>query len=304
MNRADMIYDLSLIWSTVNNVFPYFNRLDFDFEQLYRDTLEKVLTVEDEYEFHMILKSFLESLNDGHTKYFLPEKYSEKKDIQKLERPSFSLDEDRVLTIKINDLLFDHSDFVRQCLIDNPDLSKVRIDIRNNIGGNTFYGAKIAELFISGVFHGCQKWTQTFKANDFAAASQIANMSEDRIKRYIDDGLMKDESYKEDLRMLKHTKYEEYIDTYGSEEHKALYEGPLEILIGKGTMSAAEDFTAMFKSSKRGVLVGNPTFGSTGSPYILHLRCGGRAQIVSVGYKLFDGTEFIGKGIEPDIKID
>ena len=300
MNKADMLYDLSAVWAAAKDVFPYFDRIDFDFDEFYYQCIDKVLSVKDEYEFHMILKSFLESLNDAHTRYHLPEKYTQKTNAQKLERPSFSMD-GGVLTIKINDLLFDHSDFVRQCLTDNPDASMVRLDIRDNIGGNTFYGAKIAELFISGVFHGCQKWTQSIKANNLASASQIANMSEERIQRYIDDGLMQDDSYKNDLKILKRTKYEEYIDTYGSQDHKAIYDGPLEVLIGKGTMSAAEDMTAMFKSSKRGVLVGNPTYGSTGSPYILHLRCGGRAQIVSVGYRLLDGTEFIGKGIEPDV---
>lgn len=303
MNMTDMLYDLSAVWAAVREVFPYFDRLDFDFDELYRQYIDKVLSVGDEYEFHRILQSFLESLNDGHTKYHLPEQYAQKTNTQKLEKPSFTLD-NGVLTIKINDLLFDHSEFVRQCLVDNSDVSKVRLDIRDNIGGNTFYGAKIAELFISGIFHGCQKWTQIIKANDLASASQIANMTEERIQRYIDDGLMKEDSYKNDLKILKHQKYEEYIDTYGSEDHKAIYDGPLEILIGNGTMSAAEDMTAMFKSSKRGVLVGNPTYGSTGSPYILHLRCGGRAQIVSVGYKLLDGTEFIGKGIEPDVQIN
>ena len=37
---------------------------------------------------------------------------------------------------------------------------------------------------------------------------------------------------------------------------------------------------------------------------MIPLRCGGRAQVVSVGYRLLDGTEFIGKGIMPDIEKD
>jgi len=42
--------------------------------------------------------------------------------------------------------------------------------------------------------------------------------------------------------------------------------------------------------------------GSTGTPCTSSLRCGGRAQVVSVGYRLLDGTEFIGNGIMPDIE--
>lgn len=57
----------------------------------------------------------------------------------------------------------------------------------------------------------------------------------------------------------------------------------------------------MFKSNHRGTLIGQATYGSTGTPYMIPLRCGGRAQVVSVGYRLLDGTEFIGKGIMPGI---
>ena len=299
MNKADMIYDLSLVWTTVRNVFPYYGRLSFDFDELYRKDIQRILDIEDEKEFHALLKDFLGSLNDGHTKYFPPERYADKTTFVKPEMPSHDYS-DGILTIKINDFLRDHTEYVKECLRKYENASLVRLDIRNNIGGNTYYGAKIAELFISGVFHGCQKWTQYYKANDFAVATKIANMSEETIQRYIQDGLMSEDSYRDDLNYLNHTKYEEYVDTYGSKEHKALYDGPVELLIGKGTMSAAEDFTAMFKSSRRALLIGSPTNGSTGSPFLLHLKCGGRAQVVSVGYRLLDGTEFIGKGIQPD----
>ena len=104
-------------------------------------------------------------------------------------------------------------------------------------------------------------------------------------------------------RVMARTKYETYTDSFGADGSAALYEGPLEILISRKTMSAAEDFSAMFKSSHRGTLIGEPTYGSTGTPYIIRLRCGGRAQVVSVGYRLLDGTEFIGKGIMPDIPV-
>ena len=35
MNKADMVYDLSLIWSIARDVFPYFGKLDFNFDELY-----------------------------------------------------------------------------------------------------------------------------------------------------------------------------------------------------------------------------------------------------------------------------
>jgi C-terminal processing protease CtpA/Prc len=103
---------------------------------------------------------------------------------------------------------------------------------------------------------------------------------------------------------MNRTKYETYTSSHGVENQCAIYEGPLQILISRNTMSAAEDFTAMFKGNKRGTLIGEPTYGSTGTPCMISLRCGGRAQVVSVGYRLLDGTEFIGKGIMPDVAMD
>ena len=75
----------------------------------------------------------------------------------------------------------------------------------------------------------------------------------------------------------------------------------MELLTSRRTISAAEDFVAMFKSNRRATIIGEPTFGSTGSPCLFQLRCGGRAQVVSVGYRLLDGTEFINVGIQPDV---
>ncbi len=116
------------------------------------------------------------------------------------------------------------------------------------------------------------------------------------------DGLLTEEAVADAKRVMKRTKYEEYTSSHGIENQKAIYDGPLQILISKRTMSAAEDFAAMFKSNHRGVLIGESTYGSTGTPCTIPLRCGGRAQVVSVGYRLLDGTEFIGNGIMPDIE--
>ena len=113
-----------------------------------------------------------------------------------------------------------------------------------------------------------------------------------------------EEAIAEAKRVINRTKYETYTSSHGAVNQCAIYDGPVEILISRNTMSAAEDFTAMFKCNHRGVLIGEPTYGSTGTPCMIPLRCGGRAQVVSVGYRLLDGTEFIGKGIMPDIEKD
>ncbi|MBR3473599.1 MAG: hypothetical protein IKH34_00865 [Oscillospiraceae bacterium] len=301
MKKADMIYDLSSLWTSVKEEFPYFDRLPFDWDEQYRLYLEKLLLIDDEGDFHSLLSEFMESLQDGHTKYIPPEGFREAKPFVRPAGPSHSIDAG-VLTIRLNEFLSDHAAYVRKVLSEHQNVSLVRLDIRDNIGGNTFYAANVAKLFISGVFHGCQKWTQIRRACDAASASQLARDSEERIRKYLKDGLLKEEDITDAQNEMRRTKYETYTDTHGSADNVALYEGPLQLLISRRTMSAAEDFTAMFKSSRRATLIGEPTFGSTGTPYMIPLRCGGRAQVVSVGYRLLDGTEFIGRGIEPDIR--
>ena len=72
MNKADMIYDLSSIWASVNEEFPYFERLSFNWDEQYRRYLEKLLAIDGEGDFHRLLTEFMASLNDGHTKYIPP----------------------------------------------------------------------------------------------------------------------------------------------------------------------------------------------------------------------------------------
>ena len=303
MNRTDMIFDLSSIWATAKEVFPYFDRLQVDWDEQYRTYLTKILQVTDEGDFHRLMTEFLESLKDGHTKYIPPDAYRTSKPFVRPMAPSFTIEEG-VLTIKLNEFMRNHAPYVKELLESTPNISLVRLDIRDNIGGNTYHAAKVAELFISGTFQSCQKWTQVRKAVDTAGASQLICYSAEKIQQYINDGMFSEEEISNAKRVKNHTKYEAYISTHGAENQCSIYEGPLEILISRNTMSAAEDFTAMFKCNQRGTLVGEPTYGSTGTPCLIRLRCGGRAQVVSVGYRLLDGTEFVGKGIMPDIELD
>ena len=299
MQISDMIYDLSSVWAAAKAVFPYFDRLPFDWDELYRDYLGKVMHVKTDGEFHSLLGEFAASLRDGHTKYIPPAEYRPPASFNVPEKPSRSVS-DGVLTIRINDFLSDYSALIRDWLLSAEGIGLVRLDITQNIGGNTLYAARVAELFIPGVFHACRKWTQSADALELASASQLVCAGKERLNEYLRNGLVSEEELADAHRIAAHTKYREYTDSFGSEDNTAVYDGELELLISPGTMSAAEDFAAMFKSTRRAVLVGRPTFGSTGTPYLIPLRCGGRAQIVSVGYRLLDGTEFIGCGILPD----
>ena len=81
------------------------------------------------------------------------------------------------------------------------------------------------------------------------------------------------------------------------------YTGPLVVLTGPGTFSAAEDFLVPLKYSKRGVLVGEKTAGSTGNPITVALPGGGIFRVVSKRDMFPDGKEFVGIGIIPDVEV-
>ncbi|MDM4767794.1 S41 family peptidase [Pelomonas sp. SE-A7] len=78
------------------------------------------------------------------------------------------------------------------------------------------------------------------------------------------------------------------------------FRGPVRVLTGAATYSAAEDFVAAFKSLGRGSVVGTATGGSTGQPLFFKLPGGGQARVCTKRDLLADGSEFIGKGLQPD----
>jgi C-terminal processing protease CtpA/Prc len=81
------------------------------------------------------------------------------------------------------------------------------------------------------------------------------------------------------------------------------YTGPLVVLTGPGTHSAAEDFLVPLQYSRRAVLVGEKTAGSTGNPISVPLPGGGTFMVVSKREMFPDGREFVGIGISPDVPV-
>ena len=209
---------------------------------------------------------------------------------------------DEILYIKLDNFMYSRAvDEVRSALTQNPSIAGIIFDLRENIGGMTMHGAKIAELLISGEFHGCQKRTRSMTGIGLASASQIIQWSDEEIEHHIAAGYSSREEIEESKSLIENTHYDKYIDTYGSKDHKAMFTGPCVILTSRHTVSAAEDFIAMFHTNQRAVIIGTETCGTTGTPLMQKLSCGGWMRICSVGYRLMDGTEFIGCGIKPDI---
>jgi C-terminal processing protease CtpA/Prc len=81
------------------------------------------------------------------------------------------------------------------------------------------------------------------------------------------------------------------------------YFGPIVILIGPRTGSAAEDCIISLHAGGRAKLVGEKTSGSTGQPLTIRLPGGGNARICTIYSTYPDGKEFVGVGIKPDVEI-
>ena len=210
-----------------------------------------------------------------------------------------------ILYVRLDDFLYAQAaDEVRQALTQHPDARGLIVDIRENIGGMTLYGARVAELLIPGVFHGCQKRTRSMTGVALASASQLAGWSAKDIERDIVSGLTTREEVTRSRALLGNAHFDEYEDCFGAEGQAALYDGPCLLLTSRHTVSAAEDFAAMLRSNRRALTLGTPTCGTTGTPLLQRLRCGGSMRVCSVAYRLLDGTEFIGRGIAPDAECE
>ena len=218
------------------------------------------------------------------------------------EKLDIRLYDDKILYVKLDDFLYNKAaDEVRAAIEQTSGLRGILLDLREDRGGMTVYGAKLAELLISGTFHACKKRTRSATGSEIASASQIARWSKEAIEEHIAAGYATRESMDECIDFIKNRHYDRYENSYGSDDHTALFSGPCVILTSRYTASAAEDFVAMFRTSERATIVGTETSGTTGTPLVQSLLCGGWFRVVSIGYQVMDGTEFIGCGIKPDV---
>lgn len=205
-----------------------------------------------------------------------------------------------ILRIRFDDLLRSRAPEIREKLLEVKPRAVI-LDIRENIGGMTKFGADIGQLFISGQFGGCKKWTRTMTGVGYAGAIQVINMSAEQLAAVT--GKADREEIEKSRRIAALSDFEEYEDQWGEADAQAVFEGPVVLLTSRKTISAAEDFTAFFRSNNRATIIGQPTCGTSGTPLLKGLHCG-TLRVCSVGYRLKDGTEFIGKGIRPDVPVD
>lgn len=66
----DKIYGLSLLWSELKYNFVNIDRLGFDLDSLYRETMKRVIDTKDDVSYYKELDCFLNRFNDAHTNLF------------------------------------------------------------------------------------------------------------------------------------------------------------------------------------------------------------------------------------------
>lgn len=66
----EKIYGLSLLWSEIKYNFVNIDRLSFDVDSLYRETMQRVLATRNDLEYYNELEKFLVKFDDAHTELF------------------------------------------------------------------------------------------------------------------------------------------------------------------------------------------------------------------------------------------
>ncbi|WP_168167461.1 S41 family peptidase [Duganella sp. HH105] len=171
---------------------------------------------------------------------------------------------------------FESEESVKMFEMAMPEILKAKglvIDVRRNGGGSSDFGLMILSWLSRQPIASAASYRRDDNAVSRAHASRAASWAP----------LASDGGY--------------------TEPHKEVFNGPVAVLIGAQTFSAAEDFTVAFRLMKRGVIVGEATGGSTGQPLFFALPGGGNARICVKRDVYPDGSLFVGKGVMPDVEV-
>jgi carboxyl-terminal processing protease len=110
-------------------------------------------------------------------------------------------------------------------------------------------------------------------------------------------------------RVLKHDSYvgtkhsASGLKDWRTARHGRTYSGPVVVLIGPATASAAEIFAAAIQDNARGRLVGRMTNGSALEAILLPLPDGGEVRVPVSDFVRASGRRIEGEGVEPDVRV-
>jgi C-terminal processing protease CtpA/Prc len=90
----------------------------------------------------------------------------------------------------------------------------------------------------------------------------------------------------------------------GGQVLPGLAETPIVVLVGPETASAAEMFAAGMRVLGRARIVGLPSSGNTENLVPHDLEDGSRLWLAELNYRMPDGGEIEGRGVQPDRVVD
>ena len=393
LSPEEKVYGLSKIWAEVNNNFVFLDKLDFDFDSLYMETIPKVLNAKDNLEYISILRTFMSRLGDGHTGLMQSQDYWNSGDYPpvfiELVDDKFlvkSISEEYVEMIPLGSELLradlipyvdfkkvspsgnlfsyvnstvllefkvPNGDIIEKAFIrnfnhkhrtNNPikmiekednqsntnwseykylehdgfsvveintfesdivvnkfqeDITRINstsgliLDVRENGGGNSEYSKGVAQHLVERDFLVGPMWKTRINNGAKKAWGSMA------IFGFEDEWTVSNASFwKNDAWEVNQP------DTSYIEPNIQKIDVPIVILTGENTFSAAEDFLIYTLGNQNITKIGQNSAGSSGQPLLITLPGGISARICSKRDALPNGDDYIGIGIEPDIKTD
>lgn len=182
---------------------------------------------------------------------------------------------------------FNHLDKIKDC-------KGFIIDVRNNMGGHSNNADAFSQAFIKGEFKsgkvkhaihiGAYKAWGT--GNDFSIWD-LTNSFNKKIYDVCNNNLFEEENVSV-----------HYPDC------PVLLEQPVVILENAATGSSSENMLLNFDNINRAIIIGVPSYGSTGNPLFVKIPGGGLARICTRRYTYSNDKEFINIGIQPHIYLD
>jgi carboxyl-terminal processing protease len=93
------------------------------------------------------------------------------------------------------------------------------------------------------------------------------------------------------------------IKTFNADPQAALFDGPVVVLIDRGTAAAAEVVASAFAEKKRGEVVGVKSFGAGTEQQLFTLRNGDGLLLTTVKWGSPSGKPFLGNGVAPTVEV-
>ena len=93
------------------------------------------------------------------------------------------------------------------------------------------------------------------------------------------------------------------LKTLSADPKEAIFDGPVVLLIDRGTAGAAEAIASAFIEHKRGEVVGEKSFGAGAEQQLFTLRNGDGLLLTTIKWASSTGKPFLGAGIAPTVEV-